>query len=969
MADASWESYIMVLSKVQWSMEVGMGAQRATAREKRAFDMLEPRVRACLEALGFRVPTPPQEVAIPKVLAHQHVLVIAPTGSGKTESAMLPIMSELVREKERAGIYALYITPLRALNRDMLRRMRQWAQMLDIDIQVRHGDTTTSQRRRQALKPPDILITTPETLQIVLTGKRLRGHLEGVRYVVVDEVHELASSKRGAQLSLALERLTLLCGEFTRVGLSATVGNPQEVARFLAGVDRHIEVLDVSFTTHPSIRVSIPALKKEDVKLASKLSCSPQLASHVRAISEIVEHKTSTLIFVNTRSSAEVLGSRFTRMGLPIGVHHGSLSRDVRVAAEEDFKQGRLKGLICTSSMELGVDIGAVDHVVQYSSPREVSRLVQRVGRSGHSLDKTSEGTIICTCPDDVLESCVIVKMAREGMLEHLTPPPMPMDVLANQICATALFKEMSLKELHALFRRAYLYRELTYEDVERVAAELAEHGLIWLEGDVVKRRRRCMHYFYDNLSMIPDERRYTVHDVVSRRAIGTLDEVFVASIEQPHAVFISKGEMWRIADIDHEHMEVRVEPVSGEGDVPDWVGEEIPVPYAVAQEVGKLRRRIADTLQQGKGLLEIASELFTDEHTLDEVARVISSQLKDHLVIPDHTTLTVEEHTDEEGHYIVVNACLGHRINETLGRYIATMLSARHGESIGVEVDPYRIRLKTPRGVHAEEVMAQLRDAKPEHVRPVLELALKGTNLFKWKFVAVAKRFGILGKDVRWQSIGIGRLIEAYRGTVAYREALSEVMWDRLDIKGAERAIDAIRTGELKLIRQRASPMGACGFGARYDLVASTKADAVVLEALKERILNDHVLLVCVDCCTYHQRVQVARVPEDIKCPVCGSTFVAALKPWEGEVRELLAKSKRTRLREDEVAKVKRAHRNSSLVRSYGKRAVVVLAARGVGPETAARILSHPMRGELDMYRAILRAERTYARTRRFWD
>jgi len=946
-----------------------METPRVAATEKCAFDMLEPRVRACLEGFGFRVPTPPQEIAIPKVLAHQHVLVIAPTGSGKTESAMLPIMSELLRKKEREGMYALYITPLRALNRDMLRRMQQWAETLDIDIQVRHGDTTTSQRRRQALHPPDILITTPETLQILLTGKRLREHLQNVRYVVVDEVHELASSKRGVQLSLALERLTLLCGEFTRVGLSATVGNPQEVARFLGGVGRNVEVLDASFTTHPNIRVNIPALKGEDIRVASKLSCSPQLASHVRTISEIVERKTSTLIFVNTRSSAEVLGSRFTRMELPIGVHHGSLSRDVRVAAEEDFKQGGLKGLICTSSMELGVDIGAVDHVVQYSSPREVSRLVQRVGRSGHSLDKTPEGTIICTCPDDVLESCVIVKMAREGMLEYLTPPPMPMDVLANQICATALFKEMSLREIHTLFRRAYPYRELAYEDVERVAVELAEHGLIWLEGEMVRRRRRCMPYFYENLSMIPDERRYTVHDVVSRRPIGTLDEVFVATIEQPHAVFISKGEVWRIVDIDHEHMEVRVEPVSGEGDVPDWVGEEIPVPYAVAQEVGRLRRRMADVLRQGRKLSEIASEFFTDEHTLDEVASVISSQLKEGLVIPDHTTLTVEEHADEEGHYIVVNACLGHKINETLGRYIATMLSARYGESIGVEVDPYRIRLKAPRNVRAEDVMTQLRDAKPEHVRPVLEIALKNTNLFKWKFVAVAKRFGILSKDVRWQSIAIGKLIDAYRGTVAYREALSEVMWDRLDVKGAEQTIDAIRTGKVKLIRQRASPMGAWGFGARYDLVASTKADAVVLEALKERILHDHVLLVCVDCCTYHQKVQVAHVPEDIECPVCGSTFVAALKPWEREMRELLVKSKRTKLREDEVAKVKRTHRNSSLVRSYGKRAVVVLAARGVGPETAARILSRPMRNELDLYRAILRAERTYARTKRFWD
>ncbi|MHC1589299.1 MAG: DEAD/DEAH box helicase, partial [Methermicoccaceae archaeon] len=336
---------------------------------------------------------------------------------------------------------------------------------------------------------------------------------------------------------------------------------------------------------------------------------------------------------------------------------------------------------------------------------------------------------------------------------------------------------------------------------------------------------------------------------------------------------------------------------------------------------------------------------------------------------IPDHTTITVEEHRCEDGHYIVVNACLGHKINETIGRYIATMLSARYGESVGVEVDPYRIRLKSPKEVHSDEVVAQLENAKPEHVRPVLEIALKGTSLFRWKFVAVAKRFGILEKGVKWQSIGISRLIDAYRGTAAYREAMSEVMWDRLDVDGAERVVQSIAEGRLRVVRQGASVLGAFGFGSRYDLVAAGRAEGAVLEALRQRLMHDRVLLVCVDCCQYHQKVQVERVPEDIHCPVCGSRFVAALKPWEDELVGLVRKRKHTKLEGDELTQVKRVMRSSSLVCSYGKKAVVVLAARGVGPEAAARILSHPRRDELDLYRAILKAERTYARTRRFWD
>ncbi len=337
------------------------------------FELLAEPIRRALSELGFSKPTLPQTMSFKQVLAGENVLLIAPTGSGKTEAVLLPIFSRLVQEKgEKEGIKIVYITPLRALNRDLLKRLTFWSERLGFSVEVRHGDTELKIRRKQARSPPQMLVTTPETLQAILPGSQMRRHLSHVQYVVVDEVHELASSKRGVQLTIALERLREVVGEeFQRIGLSATVGNPDEVAKFIAGTDRKISIVHAVLAKSFRYHVENPMPNESDYELAGKLETSPEAAARIRRLTELVDSHKSTLIFVNSRTVAEMLGHKFSQLGrTDIAVHHGSISKEERINIEDDFKAGRLKAIICTSTLELGIDIGDVDLSIQYMSPQ-----------------------------------------------------------------------------------------------------------------------------------------------------------------------------------------------------------------------------------------------------------------------------------------------------------------------------------------------------------------------------------------------------------------------------------------------------------------------------------------------------------------------------------------------------------------------------------------------------------------------
>lgn len=909
---------------------------------------LDPAIVDAVRALGIEAFTEPQVRAIPQILAGGNVLLVAPTGIGKTEAALLPILHRVLRERPEP-MSCLYITPLRALNRDMLRRMTFFAERLGVRVAVRHGDTTPQERAAMTRHPPDILITTPETFQILFTGRRLREHLRSVRWVVVDEIHELASDERGAQLAVGLERLRDLTGrEFQRVGLSATVGSPDEVGAFLVGHDRTVEVIRVRIPKGLRIRVEMPSPDRGDAEMAERMRVKPEQATALRRCHELIQEHASTLFFVNTRDTAEFLSSRLAAWYPPagIGVHHGSLSREVRMQMEDDFKAERLRALICTSSLELGIDVGSADFVLQHNSPREVSRIVQRIGRSGHGVGEVSDGAILATHEDEAAEACAIARRALAEEIEELVVRRDNRSVLANQLVAMAVSERfVSLDDAYATVRRSWPYRGLSRADFDDVVAQLAELRVLWSRDGRLGRSSNSLSYFFENISMIPDVKTYRVVDLSSRRSIGTLDEWFVAENAKLGESFIMRGMAWRFVDFKEDHL--LVEPVREIGEVPSWVGEDIPVPFEVAQEVGRMRRE------------RDWSVYPVNDRAVTRIGEYLDSAGDVPLATDRRITIEVAKDV------IVLNACVGSKVNETLGQLVSSLLSARFGQSVGVQTDPYRVVLEVPRSVNPQQILAILRPEDPDALEPLLRVILKNSAFLRWAFVYVAKKFGALRRDVDWESVSIPRLLKTFENTPLFEEVLDKVFWERMDIPRTVDVLRRIRAGEIEVIVTRMTPVGRAGLEGGRLLVAPSKADHATLLAVKARLEKETATFLCLNCRMSWREV-VRDVPAKVRCPKCEGLMVAVVAPYEKErimALDLKGTDKESR------SKAKRLFTNASLVMAHGKKAVLALMARGVGEDTAARILRGYHETDEDFLRDVLAAEVMYARTKRFWD
>jgi ATP-dependent Lhr-like helicase len=924
---------------------------------KNFFSMLCKPVREAIRERGFDEPTEPQEKAGPLILEGKNVLLLAPTGTGKTEAAFLPILHRLYLEREnKKGISLLYITPLRSLNRDLLDRLIWWCRKLDIRLAVRHGDTEIGERGKQAKVPPEILITTPETLQAMLTGKILRRNLSHLRWVVVDEVHELATDKRGSQLSIALERLRLLAqNDFQVIGLSATVGNPEEVGKFLVGTNRSIEIVKVPIARRIELKVLYPKPGKKDEELSIKLITYPEVAARLRIIRREIENNTSTLVFTNTRSEAEILASRFRvwDQEFPVGIHHGSLSKPTRVSTEKELKDGKLKGIICTSSLEMGIDIGLLNLIIQYNSPRQVTRLVQRVGRSGHWIGGIARGKIITIDADDMLEACVIAKRALKEDIEPALIPQKPLDALCHQIAGFLIqSSRWSIDEVLRIIRRAYPYRNLSKEELIWVLKYMHDRypRLAWLSEESNMFAKPASHaelyrYYFENLSMIPEVKQYLVIDE-NNNPVGLLDEAFIAEYGEIGTKFVEAGKVWRIVDIfeDKVYVESENDPI---GALPTWVGEEIPVPFEIAQEVGKIRGKVERELRGGKSIKEIAKifekELPASKDELERAFYEIEEQFRLNLPIPSDKRVTIEEWED----LVIVHACFGHLVNRTIGRVLAYKLSEETGRTIMVQQDPYRIVLRCPTLTlnKVREALVKLYDEFDNLAKD----AVTRSGMFKRRLIHVARKFGVISKEASFSSIELEGFAQAVKDTPVFEEAYRTTCLNDLDLSKTKEVLKMIKDGKIEVIvvsKQVLTPIAKIGLEEmrrKMDIIPPERLKKIIIESIKARILAEGKIVVCVNCWKGIDAEKVRDLIDGWECFYCGSKRFGVCDESEEKVMILAEKVRAHGLSTPKQYKrmLRRILKSSELIQKYGFPAVFVLSARGIAISDAKSILS----------------------------
>jgi len=953
---------------------------------KSAFDLLVKPVRRLVEQRGFSKSTEPQEKTIPKILEGKNVLLISPTATGKTEAAFLPVLSMLLQEPQTPGIKVLYITPLRALNRDMLERLEWWCNNLDIKLAVRHGDTETKERTRQARSPPHILITTPETLQAILPGWIMRQHLQQVRWVIIDEVHEMADSKRGSQLSLALERLRTMIGrDFQTIGLSATIGSPEKVAQFLVGKGRDVEIVRVPVARMMQLKIVFPKPDSDDFKLAGQLYTHPEVAARLRIIRDYISKHKSVLLFTNTRAISEVLASRFKvwDINFPVSIHHGSLAKPSRIAAERGLKNGELKGLVCTSSLELGIDVGRIDLVIQYMSPRQVTRLIQRVGRSGHRIGRIADGVIVAMDSDDTLEALATARRALKEDLEPVEIPPKPYDALAHQI-AGLLLKQRRLEftEILEMFQNAYPYTDLTIEDIEKILKYMHQRfpRLAWVsfEDKVVLKPRRTKalyEYYFENLSMIPEEKQFLVVDESTDSAIGVLDEAFMAEYGKPGIKFIIRGSPWRILHVSEER--VHVKPVDDPtGAIPSWIGEEIPVPFEVAQEVGSIRGFVEEQFKKGFSAEDVATKLSeqypSDKDTFLRALAETIEQIGFGLAVPTEKRIVVEDWEE----FVIIHANFGSLTNRALAQLIGQLLSEKIGYGIVVQHDPYRIFVQTMGAVNSNQIVTLFDEMKtmPElAIRDAVTRATVKTGLFKRRMIHVARRFGALKKWADFSNVSLQRLVKSFEDTPIYEEALKEVFTKDLDLEQLVYVLKKIREDEIQTMKieteGNATPVARVGIervSMKTDLIPPERMRAVLIESAKARLLNETCNLICTNCWNYLEMIRAKDLPQKPKCPRCSSSAIGLLKVEEERALPLLEK-KGEKLTKSEEKLQKQALQSAQLITKYGKAAVVALCARRVQPTDVGSVLEEEPKLNDRFYELILEAERKVM-SKRFW-
>lgn len=864
--------------------------ERTNVRSMSVFEGLHPDIaRWCAEHLV--VATAPQQAAVGAGIERKNLLISSPTGTGKTLAAFLPVISRLAAARDRdelfARTYALYVSPLRALGYDVehnLRRPMREMGLLErpnterakvrrgrirerfVRTGVRTSDTPKEERRLMLSRPPHILVTTPESLAVMLAMESYRRTLRLIETVVIDEVHAIAGNKRGAQLSLLLESLeTLVERPFNRVGLSATVEPLDRVAHFVAGDDRPCEIIDQRGLR--SIRIDIAApfagamaplatVAREAVRLSGDVRTS-LVFTNVRSQAERVAHMMSEEM--ESAESVEEIAGEEPRRDYDlsrIGVHHSALERSVRHRVEAALRAGKLRTVVCSSSLELGVDIGYVDRVLIIGGARGMTSTLQRIGRAGHRPDAIAEGIVIAQDRDDIIEAAATRRCIADGVIDEVVVPDAPLDVLAQWMVGSVCYdRRLTIDEALATARRAYPFRDLARDDVVRCAQYLSGGGVgpdeahvrrLGFDGQAIfGLGRDVCAAFFENVGTIPDEQHVMVR--VHGADVGRVEEGFVNEVRVGD-VFVLNGRTLRIKDVSATG--ISAEPYAGRPTVPQWSSHMRGVPLSLAREITVLRVGVAKRLRarDAAGALEfLASRYNLDGPEGAHVVRYIAQQ-QALSAVPDVGRPVVELYVMDGRQTAVFHTCAGRRVNETIARIVGARVFRAAKANTQITTDDNGFLITMPPGKTLPDVTwARMLHTK-DFDRDLLD-GLRSSHLLRAYFRYVANT-GLLvlrraaGRSLRrgTQSWSSGKIFEQVfardREFPLLRETIRTVTHDLLDAPAARDYLESIVEEPRVLHPVAASPF-------TFGIITSSFGDSVVLddrasmvEALHDRVL-----------------------------------------------------------------------------------------------------------------------------------
>lgn len=818
--------------------------------------------------------TPPQKYSVKLVSENKSILISSPTGTGKTLSAFLGVINRLVKYS-KAGklenrVYAIYISPLRALGNDIEKNLETPLREIEEVIRkngnkidkirhgVRTGDTTSYEKQKMNHKAPHILITTPESLAIMLAAPKFREKLMGVESVVIDEIHALAENKRGTHLSLSLERLEELCDKpFTRIGLSATVSPLEDVAKYLVGNERECKVVNVTYKRERDLKVIAP--EKDPLNSSAAESHN----ALYKVIEGIVRDNRTTLIFTNTRAGTESVVMNLKNIFAnewnvdeEITAHHSSLSKEQRLNTEKELKAGRVRIVVSSTSLELGIDIGSIDAVIQVGSPKSIARCLQRVGRAGHRLGAITKGYFVTPNYDDLVEVAVMLKKSYEHRVDSIIIPKNALDVLAQHIMGLSLEKAAyKISDAFKIVKRAYPYRDLTEDDFMSVmdflagSEELAAvkvYGKIWLdleEGTFGKRGRLARLIYMSNIGTIPDTTKIKVK--VGKQEIGYVEEGFVENLR--------KGDIFVLGGLAYKFKSaiittILVEPAPNQKPtIPRWFSEQLPLSFDLSGHIRAFRSEIFNMFRdkiEKKDILKRIKHMPVDSVSASLIYEYMKYQFDYINVLDKNISRPFTEddwvieyyNSKTEGFKIIFHTLYGRRVNDALSRIVAYIIGKKIKKNIGISVSDNGFMIHMHKKIFFDEEILKGID-----VEATLREAIESTEILKRRFRHVATRGMMILKSYAGRTKTVGRqqmtsrilmnVVKKQDKFPLLEEAYREILEDYLDLKSLKGVLDKLNSREIKV--EKIETTTPTPFA--HDLVISAIGDIVVASSRKE--------------------------------------------------------------------------------------------------------------------------------------